>query len=87
MKKYVSVIFALHLVSMSLFAWTNGELFGLDGFRPMGRGKLAMMISGPWAWSNLMKIGINFGVAPIPGVAGNPGTPVCRSVRGLSQSL
>ena len=26
MKKYVSVIFALHLVSMNLFAWTNGEL-------------------------------------------------------------
>jgi hypothetical protein len=26
MKKYVSVIFALHLVSMKLFAWTNGEL-------------------------------------------------------------
>ena len=29
----------------------------------MGRGKLAMMISGPWAWLNLMKTGINFGVA------------------------
>src|ERR1700720_4994325 len=28
----------------------------------MGRGKLAMMISGPWAWLNLMKTGINFGV-------------------------
>jgi hypothetical protein len=26
MKKYVSVIFAFHLVSMNLFAWTNGEL-------------------------------------------------------------
>ena len=26
MKKCVSVIFALHLVSMNLFAWTNGEL-------------------------------------------------------------
>ena len=26
MTKYVSVIFALHLVSMNLFAWTNGEL-------------------------------------------------------------
>ena len=26
MKKYVSVIFALRLVSMNLFAWTNSEL-------------------------------------------------------------
>ena len=41
----------------------------------MGRGKLAMMISGPWAWSNLIKNGIDFGVAPIPGVDGNVGQP------------
>jgi maltose/maltodextrin transport system substrate-binding protein len=41
----------------------------------MGRGKLAMMISGPWAWSDLTKSGIDFGVAPIPGVAGHPGRP------------
>ena len=41
----------------------------------MGRGKLAMMISGPWAWSNLVQRGIDFGVAPIPGVNGKPGRP------------
>jgi maltose/maltodextrin transport system substrate-binding protein len=41
----------------------------------MGRGKLAMMISGPWAWSNLIKNGIDFGVAPIPGVDENVGRP------------
>jgi maltose/maltodextrin transport system substrate-binding protein len=41
----------------------------------MGRGKLAMMISGPWAWSNLLKSGIDFGVAPIPGVGNMPGKP------------
>jgi maltose/maltodextrin transport system substrate-binding protein len=41
----------------------------------MGRGKLAMMISGPWAWSNLIKKGIDFGVAPIPGVDENAGRP------------
>jgi maltose/maltodextrin transport system substrate-binding protein len=41
----------------------------------MGRGKLAMMISGPWAWSNLIKNGIDFGVAPIPGVDENLGRP------------
>ncbi|HEX4202439.1 MAG TPA: maltose/maltodextrin ABC transporter substrate-binding protein MalE [Chthoniobacterales bacterium] len=53
----------------------------------MGRGKLAMMISGPWAWLNLMKSGIDFGVAPIPGVAGNPGRPfVGVSVAYLNRS-
>ena len=41
----------------------------------MGRDKLAMMISGPWAWSNLVQGGIDFGVAPIPGVNGKPGRP------------
>jgi maltose/maltodextrin transport system substrate-binding protein len=41
----------------------------------MGQGKLAMMISGPWAWSNLIKCGIDFGIAPIPGLDDNPGRP------------
>jgi len=41
----------------------------------MGQGKLAMMISGPWAWSNVIKNGIDFGVAPIPGVDDNVGRP------------
>ena len=39
----------------------------------MAAGKLAMMISGPWDWPDLMKSGIDFGVAPIPGVGGKPG--------------
>ena len=34
-----------------------------------------MMISGPWAWSNLIKNGIDFAVAPIPGVDENVGRP------------
>jgi maltose/maltodextrin transport system substrate-binding protein len=41
----------------------------------MNAGKLAMMISGPWAWANLQKSGIDFGVASLPGVGGNPGRP------------
>jgi maltose/maltodextrin transport system substrate-binding protein len=41
----------------------------------MNSGQLAMMISGPWAWANLRKSGIDFGLAPVPGVAGNPGKP------------
>ena len=41
----------------------------------MGQDKLAMMISGPWSWANLRQHGINFGVAPMPGVNGKPGRP------------
>jgi maltose/maltodextrin transport system substrate-binding protein len=39
----------------------------------MAEGKLAMIISGPWDWPNLMKSGIDFGVAPVPGIDGKPG--------------
>lgn len=53
----------------------------------MARAKLAMMISGPWAWSGLIKSGIDFGLAPIPGVAGHPGRPfVGVSVAYLNRS-
>jgi maltose/maltodextrin transport system substrate-binding protein len=41
----------------------------------MSQGKLAMMISGPWAWSNLIKTGIDFDVAPIPGCSDKPARP------------
>lgn len=41
----------------------------------MNQGKLAMFISGPFAWENLKKSGIDFGVTTIPGVGGQPGRP------------
>ena len=41
----------------------------------MNSGELAMMISGPWAWANLRKNGIDFDLASVPGVGGNPGKP------------
>jgi maltose/maltodextrin transport system substrate-binding protein len=41
----------------------------------MGRGQLAMMISGPWAWPNLIKNKIDFGLSPVPGVSGNAARP------------
>ena len=41
----------------------------------MGQGKVAMIISGPWAWSNLIASGIDFGLAPMPGVDGKPAHP------------
>lgn len=54
-----------------------------DGVMPSGvdygvmdaainKGEVAMVINGPWAWANLATSGINFGVAPIPSVAGAP---------------
>lgn len=41
----------------------------------MNRGEVAMMISGPWAWSNLNQSGIDYGVAPLPTVDGQPAKP------------
>ncbi len=41
----------------------------------MNQGKLAMFISGPFAWENLTKSGIDFGVTTIPGVNGRPARP------------
>jgi maltose/maltodextrin transport system substrate-binding protein len=53
----------------------------------MGQGKLAMIISGPWAWSNLIQKGIDFGLGQIPGVNGNVGRPfVGVSVAYLNRS-
>jgi maltose/maltodextrin transport system substrate-binding protein len=57
-----------------------------DGVMPKGagyadmesgvnQGKIAMMINGPWAWDNLKKSKINFGVAKIPTVAGKKAAP------------
>ena len=57
-----------------------------DGHMPKGaryaemegafaRGQVAMMINGPWAWDNVRKVGINFGVAPIPSIGGKAGKP------------
>ena len=39
------------------------------------RGEIAMMITGPWAWDNVRKSNIDFGVAPIPSIGGHPSKP------------
>ena len=39
------------------------------------RGEIAMMISGPWAWDNVRKSHIDFGVAPLPKVDGHDPKP------------
>jgi maltose/maltodextrin transport system substrate-binding protein len=41
----------------------------------MVSGDLATMMNGPWAWADLRKGGIDFELAPVPGVGGNPGKP------------
>ena len=41
----------------------------------MSSGELATMVNGPWVWADLHKSGIDFELAPVPGVAGNPGRP------------
>lgn len=38
-------------------------------------GKVAMMISGPWAWDNIRKSRIDFAVAPVPSIGGKPAKP------------
>ncbi len=54
----------------------NGQMPKGSGYAEMEsaftKGNVAMMISGPWAWDNLRKANIDFGVAPIPDVAGKP---------------
>jgi maltose/maltodextrin transport system substrate-binding protein len=40
-----------------------------------GKGEVAMMINGPWAWENAKKAGIDFGVTTIPAVGKSPGKP------------
>lgn len=41
----------------------------------MAAGRVAMMINGPWAWVNLRRAGINFGVARLPRLDGQPCVP------------
>ena len=43
--------------------------------RKMTSGELATMVNGPWVWADLRKSGIDFELAPLPGVGGNPGMP------------
>ena len=51
----------------------------------MNAGRVAMVIDGPWAWANLGISGIDFGVAPIPGVNGHP-SPGFVTVQALAIS-
>jgi maltose/maltodextrin transport system substrate-binding protein len=48
----------------------------------MAQGRVAMTINGPWAWVNLKRTGVDFGVAKIPAVAGKPAAPYV-GIKGL----
>jgi maltose/maltodextrin transport system substrate-binding protein len=48
----------------------------------MAQGRVAMMINGPWAWVNLKRVGIDFGVAPIPAQGGHIARPFV-GIKGL----
>ncbi len=41
----------------------------------IGKGEIAMMITGPWEWANLDTAKIDFGVAPLPSIGGKPAKP------------
>jgi len=45
----------------------------MDG--AMQKGEVAMVINGPWSWGGYKGAGIDFGVAPLPTVAGKPARP------------
>ena len=45
-------------------------------------GQVAMMINGPWAWVNLKRVGVDFGVAKIPAVGQRPAAPYV-GIKGL----
>jgi len=57
----------------------NGHMPKGSGYAEMeaafNKGDVAMMISGPWAWDNLKKSKVDFGVAPIPDVGSKPSKP------------
>ncbi len=44
----------------------------MDGFKA---GETAMIINGPWAWSEIRDAGINVGIADVPTTTGDPGKP------------
>ena len=51
---------------------------GVDGGivdASMAKGDVGMIINGPWSWANYKQAGINFGVAPLPSINGQPSKP------------
>ncbi|WP_207063314.1 maltose/maltodextrin ABC transporter substrate-binding protein MalE [Motiliproteus sp. SC1-56] len=53
----------------------QGVLEKGDSAAPFLAGQAAMTIAGPWQWAAFRDAGIDFAVAPLPPVNGNPGVP------------
>ena len=51
------------------------ELTGNRALTAFSQGKVALTIGGPWVWGALQAAGIDFGVAPLPRVAGAAARP------------
>ncbi|GGB16265.1 maltose/maltodextrin ABC transporter substrate-binding protein MalE [Agarivorans gilvus] len=50
------------------------------------KGEVAMVINGPWAWDNMEKSGINYGVTYIPTINGNKAKPMVGVLAGAINS-
>jgi maltose/maltodextrin transport system substrate-binding protein len=51
---------------------------GVDGGvvdASFAKGDVGVIINGPWSWANYEQAGVNFGVAPLPSVEGQPSKP------------
>ncbi len=53
----------------------QGGMPGDAAQQAMHAGKQAMWITGPWSWEGLRRAGVDFGVAPLPTVDGQPARP------------
>ncbi|MDO6583418.1 maltose/maltodextrin ABC transporter substrate-binding protein MalE [Photobacterium sp. 2_MG-2023] len=67
-----SMSFVKSLVDKGVIAPDVDYAIAEAGFN---KGDVAMTINGPWSWANIDKAGINYGVAMLPKLNGNPSKP------------
>ncbi|KDM91745.1 maltose/maltodextrin ABC transporter substrate-binding protein MalE [Photobacterium galatheae] len=67
-----SMSFVKRLVDQGVIAPDLNYAIAEAGFN---KGEVALTINGPWAWANIDKAGINYGVAMLPKLNGNPSKP------------
>ncbi|MEO9522077.1 MULTISPECIES: maltose/maltodextrin ABC transporter substrate-binding protein MalE [Marinobacter] len=60
------------LLSAGVLAGDANYSSMMEGFKT---GEVAMIINGPWAWSEVRNAGIDVGIADVPTVGGKPGKP------------
>jgi len=67
-----AMTFVKNLVDTGVIAPDVDYSIAESGFN---KGEVAMTINGPWAWGNIEKAGINYGVTLLPKLNGNPSKP------------